>query len=69
MTTPKDARAGIPGQARKDALLEAGPGATAELSDTDLDQVVGGASGKGKLPVHSGNPPPPPPPVPPVKLV
>jgi hypothetical protein len=58
MTAPKDVKAGIPGQAGKDALLEAGPGASAELSDTDLDQVVGGTSGKGKSP-----PPPPPPPV------
>jgi hypothetical protein len=50
MTASKDVKAGIPGQAGKDALIEAGPGATAEISDAELDAVSGGAYVPFKLP-------------------
>jgi hypothetical protein len=40
MTTPKN---GAAGQTAKDALLEAGPNASAVISDADLDNVTGGA--------------------------
>jgi hypothetical protein len=46
MTDPKDIKAGLAGQAGKDSLLEAGPAASAELSDTDLANAAGGAKQK-----------------------